>query len=135
MSELDLSNVKVGTRVKLRNGDTDVIIVNDGSDVPVCLKNRCWGYCRNGDTFGCEHEFDIVEVLTDEPKTDFPTSEVVSDERKTLRDEIAIEAMKSLMTSEKMMGIVAHMNGEIHDNISKLAYYMAHAMMKARNGK
>ena len=134
MGKLDLSRVKVGTRVKLMNGDIDVVINNNGSDfLPIYLIDNGW-YWGNGERGGRRSDLDIVEIMPDK-STEMPAPEVSTNECKTLHDEIAIEAMKSLMSSEKMMGIVAQMNGEIHDNISKLAYDMAHAMLKARVGK
>ena len=127
MSELDLSNVKAGTRVKLMNGETGIVVENDGGGIPVRLAGTGW-YHRDGRHAGQYGNLDIVEVLPDEPKTDLPAPEVVSAPTIALRDALAGCAMQ---------GILAN-SSEIVSNIDKTAeyaYQVADAMLKARAGK
>ena len=69
---VDLSNVKVGTRVRLEDGSVhEIYIVNDGNtELPVCIKVRGW-YRRDGTIPGGWKGWDIIEIIPDEkPKGD-----------------------------------------------------------------
>jgi hypothetical protein len=67
---LDITHLKPGDKVRLRNGDIKEVTENDSSDLPLCLQGGDW-YYPGGNYYdnNKENELDIIEILpTPTPK-------------------------------------------------------------------
>jgi hypothetical protein len=71
---IDCTNLKPGDKVRLRNGEIDVVAVNDGLSLPIRLE-KCsdWYYPNGRRAYTSESEYDIVEILTN-PKPEIDTT-------------------------------------------------------------
>lgn len=69
---LDCTNLKPGDKVRLRNGEIDIVTENDGLNVPIRLKkHNCWHHLNGRYRYDLKSEDDIVEILTNpEPEMD-----------------------------------------------------------------
>ena len=127
---VDATKIKVGDKVRLRNGDVLTVTVVNLLDHPTYPVEVCWvgsgyAYTRDGVYWeGEEDPRDIVEIIPAE------ASEKPTQDKMTLRDQFAMAALSALLQGLSTKSAVFRIKSE--ESIGKDAYFFADKMMQAR---